>query len=130
MNYFHLDLELRNSPVRVLIADTVPVVPGQSKKICFQVCYSLPDGDRELLLVLGQDGWTNESAFADQGYHALVRQRFPDLSESYLTPDDKLSDVLPEEINLIGAKISEYMISILRDELGLYNRNLANCFYE
>jgi len=130
MNYFHIDIALRNIPVRILVADTVPVIPGQSKKICFQVCYSLPGGDRELLLVLGEAGWTNESAFADQGYHALVRQRFPELSESYLTPDEKLSEVSTEEIGFIGARISEYMVSTLREELGMYNRNLANSFYE
>lgn len=129
MNYFHINVELNGTPVCVLVADTVPVVPGQSKQITFQVHYALPDGERELLLVLQQDGWRNESdRVADAGL-PLIWQCFPEMIEPHLLPDEKVKTVAQEEIDRIGAGISEYMMPVLRDELAMYSRNLANSFF-
>ncbi|MDT3401346.1 hypothetical protein [Mucilaginibacter terrae] len=128
MNYFHIDVELKAEPVRMLIADTVPVVPGEQKEISFQVHYTLPGGNHELLLVLRENGWVNESARIAQAGLPLLWQAMPQLIEPHLLPDEKLTDVSQEEVDRIGARISEYMMPGLRHELGLYNKNLANSF--
>jgi len=130
MNYFYIDVDLNGSPVHMLISDVVPVGPGERKEISFQVHYASPGGARELLLVLRENGWVNEPARIEPAGLPLLWQRFPEMIEPHLLPDEALTDASQEEVDRIGARISEYMMPRLRHELGLYHKNLANSFFE
>jgi hypothetical protein len=88
MNYFYIDVELNGSPVHMLISDVVPVGPGERKEISFQVHYASPEGARELLLVLRENGWVNEPARIEPAGLPLLWQRFPEMIEPHMLPDE------------------------------------------
>lgn len=129
MNYFHIEVELQGMPVEVMVTDTVSFLPEQEKQVSFRVHYALPDGEREMLLVLDQGGWKNKSERIPDTGLPLLWQYVPEMIEPHLLPDEKIKTVSQDEIDRIGAKISEYMMPVLRNELGLYSRNLANSFF-
>ena len=103
---------------------------GQKDSIVYQVYCALPGGERQVLIALRENGWVNISEQAAPVAMPLLWQAMPQLIEPHLLPDEKLQDLSQEEIDRIGAKISEFMLPGLRHALGLYNRNLANSFFE